>query len=639
MAERIKKLVPDEKERSGMFWYKAARGNTDILTEMLNVPEMERYHEQIRSALNLSPKALKALEMTEKYYQEAGKVSQEVGTLKNITENYQNRIYKPEPPKDFVKTEVKAGIKQTTSHAKARVFDTEFEAVMAGKEFATTDIANALAIHNEEMARVNASRKMADTMVERGLGAWHKPDNIPDDWVQVGNMRKSVPIRDSEGNAVVGEEGNQIVSQSIFTAPKGIAKGLEAITDPNFIKKVDTLRGLQRYQGLVKTVDLSMSFFHHFSMAAQIMYQGGVRTLLTAGTMSKQMAMPVFEELETDFVQHTGMTSKVEYTQDILRNLVEKNPDIFSKVENLPGVKQYLNQSDKNAEFLFGRLQRYLKVSDYGSKISEWVAKNPEATNAQVKAAKIGFAKQINAVYGGLNWEAMGVTKSQLSLLRLGLLAPDWTISNVALLKYAIGEKGTAGSSSRAHILRALVGGLMATEAMNKIATGHFTNENPKGHELEVQVAPDVYVSLLRGGIGDITKFVSMVNESGGAGAIRFSQGKLSPFARTGVGLLAAPMGALDYTGHRIIRRDAGAITGTYDILKYTLAGVGPVPFSLGTLPKYLTDKTIEKTAAGALAVGTGIGRYSKPSRTKKRAVTPKEDIDRLFKEMFKKHD
>ena len=637
LADRVKKLIPDEKERQGMFWYKAARGNRELLTEMLSVPEMEIYYDQIKSALNLSPKALQGLDMVEKYYQEAGKVSQEIGTIKNLTENYQNRIYKPEPPEDFIKSEGKTGLKQTTRHAKRRVFDTEFEAVLYGKEFATTDIADALAIHNEEMANINTNRKMADVMAEKGVGAWKKEQ--PEDWAQIGRMSKRVPLKDKEGNALIGDDGNQIYSESKFYAPKGIAKGLEAITDPNYVKKIDTLRSLQRYQGLIKTVDLSYSFFHHLSMTAVDLYQGGIKAFMGLPQMSKHMNTSVFEELETDFIRHTGMTSKVDYTQDIMRNLVEKNPDIFSKITNLPVIKQYLKQADKNAEFLFGRMQRYLKVMDYGQKISNWVIDNPTATNAQVKAAKLGYAREINAAYGGLNWEAMGISKSHLSLLRLGMLAPDWTISNVDLARLMF-TKGTAGEAARSHIMTALVGGMVLTEGINKILTGHFTNENPRGHELEIQIAPNVYVSLLRGGIGDITKLASMINESGGAGAIRFAQGKLSPFMRTGVGLLAAPMGALDYTGHRIIRRDAGVFTGTYDILKYLLAGVGPVPFSLGTLPKYLGEKGTQKTVAGTIAVGTGTGRYSKPPKTQRKTPpTARADLDRLFKEIFKSND
>lgn len=606
LADEIRRDVPNKADREGMFWYKAANGDIEILSNALDDPKLEKYHDQILRALSLSDKAKASLKKVDQYYTESGAVAQDIGTISNIRENYQNRIYKPEPPKDFVKTETKAGLKQTTSHAKARVFDTEFEAAQAGKEFATTDVADSLSIHNEEMARVNASRKLADSLQESGLGGWKKDQ--PDGWEQVGTMEKRVPIRDENGDAVIGEDGNQAVSASKFYAPKGIAKGLAAIVDGNFTKKIDSLRGIQKYQGLVKTVDLSYSFFHHFSMAMQAAYQGGFKTLLNLPKMEKMLASPEFADIETDFTKYTGMTSNVEATQDILRNLVEHQPDTFSKITELPGVKQVLKGAEKGGNFLFSKLQRYLKVMDYGEKISNWVADNPDATNEQIKAAKIGFARNINAVYGGLNWEAIGMTKSNLSLLRIGLLAPDWTISNIQLLEQALGEKGTAGQSSRKHILTALIGGIALTEGVNKILTGHYTDDNPKGHKLEVEISPNVYISFLRGGIGDITKLASMMSESGlAAGSMRFAQGKLAPIARTAIGLASNTQ----YTGAPIYKRGEGHnFKNDYDILKYLLSSLGPVPLGLSNVLQYLQEP--DKTISGAATVVSGIGRYSK---------------------------
>lgn len=607
LAEEIRRLVPNKMQREGMFWYKAANGDLNILADALGDKSLEKYHKQIEAALNLPPEAINALGKVNQYYDEAGRISQEIGTIGNVRENYQNRIYKPEKANESVKTETKSGLKQSTRHAKKRVFDTEFEAAQYGKEFATTDVADALAIHNEELARVNTARKFAESMVEAGMAAWKK--EIPEGWKQVGNLQKRVAIKDKNGEAVIGEDGNQVFSQSQLVAPEGIAKGLAAITDPNFVQKIDSLRGIQKYQGLVKTVDLSFSFFHHFTMAAQTIYQGGIRALLHTGVMDETIGTPEFKELEQDFVDHTGMTSAVEANQDILRNLVQKNDDTFSKVTNLPGVKHILKTAEKSGEFLFGKLQRFLKVSDYGNKISNWVADHPEATNAEVKTAKMGFAKEINAAYGGLNWEAMGMTKSNLSLLRLALLAPDWTISNVQLLQYALGDFGkvtTAGASARKHIITALVGGMMVTEVLNKIITGHFTDENKKGHKLEIEISPDVYVSLLRGGIGDIVKFGSMVTESGLQGVARFLQGKLAPFPRTAIGLLTNTK----YTGGPIAKKSEGPVGNTEDVLKYLVSSAAPMPLGVSNFLNYMKDE--DKTIRGSLAVLTGVGRYSK---------------------------
>ena len=611
LSDEIKQLVPDKAEREAMFWYKAANGDMETLTAALKHDAFIEYHDSIKKALNLSPQAKEVLAKIEQYYTEAGQVSQEVGTIKNVRENYMNRIYKPEPPQDYVKSELGKGLKQTTSHAKHRVYETEFEAVAGGKKFATTDIADALAIHNEELARVNTSRKLADTMVKNKIAAWKK--EIPEGWAKVGNLEKRVPIKDKEGNAVIGEEGNQLISSSSLVAPEGIAKGLEAITDPNFVKKIDELRGLQRYQGLVKTVDLSYSFFHHFTMAAQVLYQGGISTLMRAPIMNETLKSKAFGEIEQDFVAHTGMTTSISANQDIMRKLIEDNPDMFSKITSLPVIKQGLEGAQASSRLLFDRIQRFIKVSDYGKKISNWIVKNPDATNAQVKVAKIGFAKEINAAYGGLNWEAMGIGKSQLSLLRFVLLAPDWTISNIFLGGYSF-KGGTQGNSARWHIATALLGGLLLIEFINKLLTGHFTDENDKGHKFEIEVSPHVYVSLLRGGIGDIVKLTSMMVESGPiAGMARFAQGKLAPIPRTAVGLLSGTK----YTGAPITKQKSNALEKTLDYMSYIYQNAGPHPFGLSNLWDYIVNEP-EKNLLSGIAIATGLARYAKPG--KKRA-------------------
>ena len=57
------------------------------------------------------------------------------------------------------------------------------------------------------------------------------------------------------------------------------------------------------------------------------------------------------------------------------------------------------------------------------------------------------IGKEINAVYGGLNWDVMGVSANYQAVARMFLLAPDWTFSNVANLKYAF-EGGPGGNAA-----------------------------------------------------------------------------------------------------------------------------------------------------------------------------------------------
>ena len=516
LVDELKRDVPDTKTRQGMFWYKAAEGDMTVLGNALHDEDLEKYHAQIETAMNLPPEARAALAKVDQYYKESGDVSKDVGTIRSIVENYQNRLYKADD--EPVRTEASAsGLKQTTSHAKQRVFDTEFDAARAGKTFATTDVADALAVaHNGEMAHVNAARKVADTMSDAGLGAWKREGNVPDGFAQVGELSKDIPLKGQDGKPLVGEDGNQVHSRSVFVAPEGIAKGLEAIVDPDNWKKIDGMRGLMKFQGIVKTADLSWSLFHHLSMVAQVAYRGDIQMLFgKLKNSEKFLAEPGFLERERDGALHGLVDSKVETNADILRGLSEDKEGVIGKISQLPGVKLVLAATDANADLLFGKWQRLMKVNTYSTLTANWFADHMDASNEDVIAAKRGFADHVNSVFGGQNWEAMGMTKTNLSILRTGLLAPDWTISNLKLMKQALTPEGTAGQASRAHILKSVAVGMASTEMLNMLLTGHTTDKNAPGHKLEVQMAPNVYVSMIRGGPSDILKLISMVKESG----------------------------------------------------------------------------------------------------------------------------
>lgn len=602
LADELKAAAP--KEQSGMFWAKAAKGDTAVLQGLLEDPRFAPYHEGIQQALDLSPKAKAALATGEQYYKEAGQVALKNGTINDLRENYQNRIYKPELAGDYVKNEGGQSLKQTTMHAKSRIFNSEIDAVKAGKQFATTNYADALAIHNEEMARVNTARKTLATMEHGGLGAW--TDRVPSGWSQVGQLRK----------------GTQV-----FAAPTGIAKGLRAITDPDFMSKIDTIRGIQKYQGLVKSVDLAMSFYHHLTFVTQTLSSrgGGLTTAqMIAGGL--KMNTPAFRQMELDFVQHGGLTAHVAKTQDIMAHLTEGN-DIVSKALRLPVLKQATNAIEASNEFLFGKMQRFLKTMTFQKESASWVASHPNATNAEVLAAKRGYAKAINANYGGLNWQAMGITKSNQSLLRTLFLAPDWLTSAGAQVKYALSDTGTAGNTARATIIKAIVGGMAVTEGLNKLITGHFTDQNPKGHTLELEIAPNVYVSLIRGAPGELVKLLSNVTESGPIqGVSRYGESKLAAIPRTALGLVSG----VDYTGRNIYtagQKHPNAISKTFGGLLFAIENGSPFPFGLGNTGSYLGSGSA--TPAGVAGVATGVGRYSVPNKkaaaaaAKAKAINP----------------
>jgi hypothetical protein len=613
LAREIKNEVPNITERQGMFWYKAANGDKAIIEEALKNPVYKEYYPQFEAALNLSEKAKANLNKVSQYYTESGVVAQDIGTIRNVRENYMNRIYKPEPPVDYVKTEQARGLQQTTSHAKSRVFDTEFDALAGGKKFATTDIADALSVHNEEMARVNTARSLADTMVNNDIGAWHRPDNIPEGWVKVGNLQKSIPIRDAEGKAVIGEGGNQVHSVSVFTAPKGIAKALSVIVDPNFTNKIELLKGIQKYQGLVKTGKLSFSMFHHWAITHQILTSKGISAFKDLPQLMEKLTGGEFKLMEEDFARHNGITTLLSDNQDVMRNLVDKEATLYGKITNLPGIKQVLKGAEWNSDLLFDKYQRYFKVMTYQKEVTGWLGSHLNATDTEIALAKKSIAKGINNLYGGLNWETLGINKTNQSLLRLSLLAPDWTYSNLSTIGHAFTSGSPAGAIARRNLFLCLTGGMILTEGLNYWLTGHFTDKNKKGHEFEVEVSPNVYMSPIRGAPYEILRLIANVYDSGVEGVTRFLMGKVSPLASTGIGLTSG----VDYTGKSIFtgkplyaKNTTGAFGKTFNAAKFVALNSSPIPISAPNIVTYLNN-TPNPTIEGALGLLTGLARYS----------------------------
>ena len=300
--------------------------------------------------------------------------------------------------------------------------------------------------------------------------------------------------------------------------------------------------------------------------------------------------------------------------QDISRNLIgNEDRSFIGKISNAPVAKQILGAADKSASLLFDKGQRWIKTTDFQGKISDWIAKNPDATPAEFTKAAQGYAKEVNAAYGGLNWESIGVSKTAQKALRFVLLAPDWTISNLQLGKFALGG-GTEGAAARSHIFTGLLTGFVATETLSKSLTGHFTNENPKGHEFEVQIAPNVYVSLFRGGIGDLLKLAGNIQDKGAAqGIAQFSQGKLSPLLRTAVGLASGTQ----YTGQKINNPNDSFAQKSLNEAKFIATSALPIPIGASSVAKYISDtkKTGQPTnPLIAATLGTGVSRFTKSS-------------------------
>jgi hypothetical protein len=166
--------------------------------------------------------------------------------------------------------------------------------------------------------------------------------------------------------------------------------------------------------------------------------------------------------------------------------------------------------------------------------------------------------------------------------------------------------KGPGGNAARSQFAVGIIGGAILTEGLNNLLTGHYTDKNPKGHELEVEVQPGVYISLFRSGIGDVTKWsANMLNQGVLGGTVNTIQGKASPFVRTAVGQLANKQ----FTGAPITNTKNTPLENDWARLKELGNSFAPVPFGVSGTGRYLNGG--EATPLGTGLVSTGAARYS----------------------------
>lgn len=610
LKEDIKTLVPDQTQREALTLYRDSKETADlfskpqaqVLGEALQNknPVISQYKDIIEQAMHPTPEMLKADKILSDYYGEAGKIGQEHGFLSNLVddERYINRIYKPVAPDNMPKTEVgRSGLGKSTGHAQPRYYQTLFDAMAKGRDPATLDAADLVGIHGEEFARTLTNNKMYEALGRSGL-SYKVDQNIPiaPGWTKLGTSNVAVP--------------------------KWLELGIRAITDPNYLNRLEGYKGVRQAQGLVKTIDLGISLFHHFTLVRQLLNQNEYG--LGLPSLYKFSRMADYRTIESDFLRHGGETSTLDSNAEVMKQL-SQGDGTLGKAMVLPGIKQVFALIDKNNKFLFGQMQPYMKVMDYGKKVSEWIADNPKATDAEIVQAKRGFSKQENAAFGGINWKALGVSPTGLGLGRLATLAADWSFSKaqlayLAATKWRGIEGETAGTSARAHLVSGVIGGYLMTYLMNQMLTGKPPSENPKGHKFEIQLRPGVYTSMFTGILGDVIGLAGRVSEQGAfVGTSRFAQGKLSPFVRTAIGLMTNS----NYSGGAIAKKNESMAGNTWNAAKYIARSAGPVPFGIGAFAEK-ESKSNTFDPISDLIILSGLGHFAAPPRGPNPFAKPK---------------
>gem|GEM_PF-3030725 len=609
VIDRLRTLVPGPVERQGISIYRDFKGRTGELKQWLDgthvnlkTLEPDAYKTAMERIQQLRPAILQAMHPTARML-EADKVLTQIAEASfaeghrlgfiprelNSERYFTHLLYPkgegetPIPIGDRIGKALGGKIGREYAFAARREYPTVLDAIADNAKPKTLDVFDAFSIHGDKFATARATHLLIEALQRpgaggyaNGVGKWgtHSDKSVPKDWVEIAPharlFRNDVRFTDENGEA-------QIAQQTLFV-PKVVERALRPITDPDYMSRLPGFAALRHSQAYLKAVQLGLSFFHVTTENYMALANMGPKGWLEGLRADRQSAE--FLRAEREFIAHGGTTSVLGRTVEAYKalepGLIPTWGDIWKKA---PVIREVDALAQKITDFTFGKIQRQFKVTDYSLHKAAWLAEHPQASQVETATAMSSIAKEINAVYGGLNWENVGLNHMTVEVARAVMLAPDWTISNVFNIKYALERSSAGGKLARMFWTRQLVGGIVLTEMMS-LAIGHKLSKNPTQVYMgKDSNGEDIYQNLFfKGAGGDAVNLVHNVWDYGGVeGLVRTMAGKAAPFVRTGLELISNR----DFLGHEVIPKGMSPLASTVRGVWEAAKGVAPTPLTL----------------------------------------------------------
>lgn len=228
---------------------------------------------------------------------------------------------------------------------------------------------------------------------------------------------------------------------------KEAAPNVKALLETSLVKQLPFLRTLLRLNAAGKAMLLSFSGFHHMALANNAIFYG-VNPFWFGPTNHKAgLTLLLNEDPIVMRGIRNGLTVKdsasINFSTVVANEGIEEVGKVLKKLglgkvtRGVLGVKQWLDKG------LWDRYYVGLKMMGFKLHYLKLRSLYPHKTADEV--AQIA-ARDLNDGFGGLAWELMGVTKTAYDAMRLGLLAPDWTIGNWRTFLGGIGFSNLANA-------------------------------------------------------------------------------------------------------------------------------------------------------------------------------------------------
>jgi hypothetical protein len=633
LRDALKKVIPDTVDQEALSLMRDFKKKPGEMEQFLNgthpslaglTPEarasamdgIQKLAPAIERAMDPTPELKAADQVMTEYFDQHLEEGKKLGFLKsNISsDEYISHLLEPKDAEEMGKKFLGSAagrIGRTTPFSKKRYYPTILDAVADGVRPRTLNALDALTIYGDKHATAAATHILINNLQESGVAKWGTSNskNMPKDWVPLAPeshlFRNEVPYTNAEGEA-------DIAHQSLMVPPK-VADALRPITDPNYMSRVPFFASARMYQAYLKSVELGMSGFHLKALNLAALGNEGVTGLVK--TYQSDMQSPEFLQIERDGIK-AGLTTPILGRTIEAYKAVNKSsiPTIREKIQNAPGIKQLVQTAEAISHLTFNVVQRKMKVTDFAIKDAKWMADHPEATPQEHTLAQRSIAKQVNAVYGGLQWENIGVNRMTLEIGKALLLAPDWTFSNFQNVKQAF-QGGPAGDASRIFWLRTAITGVALTQGTSLLLSGRLSKDPTSVLMGQDDRGRDITQNMFFAGApGDFVNLVKNAVDYGvPQGVAQSAASKLSPIARTATQMIVNR----GYDGQPIVpkgtRQGEAALRSGAHLAKNLL----PIPFAVSGPLAMLTNKnqSYSPTEYATSILAGGHSRHVAPTK------------------------
>jgi hypothetical protein len=480
VVSRIRKIVPDELNQEALHFARDYRDDPAGLRSAIEevrsgdneklkayIPAMERALEP------MTPEMQQADSLMTEYFKKQLDLGRQTGTLDSGVDpsRYSPRFFARATEDGQTGGVGRPRFTDKTVNSIRRDYLHTLDPLKSGDtEARTFNAVDEMSIYNDRMAVANSTAIFKTELKNSALGVEGSREKAPDGWVPLSHQFE-------DRRTFVQDDGSSVTTVKNFYVPKDIAEALKPLLEaPGQMAQVTKFLHIQ---SVVKGIELTLSAFHIKALNITAFNNMGLNDFV--GSINSDNASPDFETIESRGALYGLETTKTSIPFEAYRGL---KPEVVPTGLARLNDNAVVNAADATAKaitkYTFDVVQRKWKVMDFAKKEAGWIAKNPNATESEYGDAMRGYAKQVNSAYGGLNWDVMGVSRGTQNVSRLFLLAPDWTFSNVANLKYALSDSGTAGSASRGFLLKSFTTGFAMTAAASIFIGGSYDPSDVK---------------------------------------------------------------------------------------------------------------------------------------------------------------